>query len=302
MIVSPSGEGIGFSKVPREGMSSTEIYNFNLDQRVAFPPTAFGDTAFIGCDDASLYAMNMQTGRLRWRHTAGTAISRAPVALETDVYVTSTKEGLARLDRKTGEALWKFPVGRINLDANFEADRFLAANAHFVYATDHSGRLLILDRKRGHKLSMLDTSAYRVPVVNDVTDRLYLAANDGLILCLHDRNQVQPIRHRRILEELASPVLKRLNQNIIDPGSKEVTLREALAEMRKKYGVHFVVASRVFKEAKLPDPQDRRVTLPRTENKPLKDHLRRTLDQVDATYQVVDKSVLIIPAPPRKKE
>jgi hypothetical protein len=258
--------------------------------------------AYIGSDDAAVYAINISSGKLRWRHTAGTSIKRTPVALDNDLYITSDREGLARLDRASGEAQWKIPMGATALDANPDADRFLAANDRLVYATDGSGRLVILDRKRGVKLSMLDTTAFRVPVVNDNTDRLYLAANDGLIVCLHDKDQKEPIRHRKSVEDLYSPVMKRLAQLVVIPGGKESKLRDALAELRKVYNVNFVIVQKAFKEAELPDPEEIVVKIPRTENKPLQEHLERLLAQAKATYQVVEQSILIVPAKPKDRE
>jgi outer membrane protein assembly factor BamB len=301
LVLSRDGEGMGYPKVPREaGSSSVELYHFNLDGKIAVPGGEFGDTAYIGSDDASVYAINMRNGKLRWRHTAGTAITRKPVALEYDLYATSVREGLVRLDRATGDALWKVPAGRRLLEANEEADRFLAANDRFVYATDHSGRLLVLDRKRGTRLSMLDTTGFRVPIVNDTTDRLYLGANDGLIVCLHDRDQREPLRHRKSLEDLVSPVLKRLAQPVNERGGVDMTMREALVDLRKKYGLHFVTVMRAFKDADLPNPEERVVKIPRTDGKPLKDHLQRILSQANATYQVTDQTIFVIPA--REKE
>jgi hypothetical protein len=293
-VISPSGRALGFDKIPREG-GATERYALSTDGKISVPPTSFGETGYIGSDDAILYAINLTTGKLRWRHTAGTPITRSPAATGKDVYVTSDREGLARIDRESGDSMWRIPRGRTIADANPLADRFLAANDRFVYAADSSGRLLVLDYKRGVRLSMLDTRDFRVPVVNEVTDRLYLAANDGLIVCLHDRDQVEPIRHRKSLEDANSPVLKILETPITEIGAKEVTLREALDDLRKKYKIKIIVAERRFKNAKVDDPIDKKVTPPRSEKKTLKDHLQRLLKPLGATYEVDGQVILVVP-------
>src|SRR5262249_34651692 len=153
------------------------IYQFSTEGKVRVPQGQFGETAYIGSDDASLYAVNMNNGRLRWRYSAGSAITRQPIAMPGDVYVTSEREGMARPDRTSGDSVWRIPRGRAVVEANYDADRFLAANDRFVYAADRSNRLLVVDRKRGVKLSMLDTSAFHIPIVNELTDRVYLAGN-----------------------------------------------------------------------------------------------------------------------------
>jgi hypothetical protein len=204
---------------------------------------------------------------------------------------------LTRLDRESGEALWRIPRGRNILSANSEADRFLAANKKFVYATDTSGRLLVLDRKRGTRLSVLPTTDFRFPVINQLSDRLYLASNDGTVLCLHDRDQLKPIRHQYELELANSPVLKKLETKQTDPGAKEMTLREAVALLRVKYQLHFVIAERAFKAVGEANVQDRKVTIPRIENRPLKEMVEKTLAQADATSNKANR-----PAGPARGE
>ena len=294
-VISPSGKALGYPKIPRDPSATNEIYSLATDGKIRVPPGSFGETAYVGSDDAALYAINMNTGKLRWRHTAGTPITRTPATTAKDVYVTSEREGLARIDRESGDSMWSIPSGRSLTSANPQADRFLAANDRFVYASDSSGRLLVLDRKRGIRLSMLDTRAYRVPVVNEMTDRLYLAANDGLIVCLHDRDQVDPIRHQKALEDANSPVRKLLAGKITEPGGKEILFREALDDLRKKYKIKILVIDDAFKNAKVDNPNDKKVIPPRTDDKTLEDHLQRLFKQVGVTYQVFDQVVRVIP-------
>jgi outer membrane protein assembly factor BamB len=294
-LISPDGKVVGYSKVLREGFSSTEAYRFSTEGRIRVAPGQYGEIGYVGSDDSTVYAININNGKLRWRHTTGSAITRRPIALEKDLYVTSAREGLARIDRETGDALWRIPRGDVLVPANVDGDRFLAANERFVYATDGSGRLLVLDRKRGTRLSMLDTSDFRFPVINESTDRLYLASNDGLIVCLHDRDQPTPIRHRAALEVASAPVFKLLEEKVSEPGGKPVALRDMLASFRLKYKVRFVVAERAFKEAGNAAVMDTPINLPRIENRPLKEIVKQVLDQAKATYQVVEDTILVIP-------
>jgi outer membrane protein assembly factor BamB len=294
-VISPEGVAVGYSKVVREGVGSTEIYRFSMEGRVRVNPGQYGEVGYIGSDDAALYAINLNNGKLRWRHSTGSAVSRQPVALDKDVYVTSAREGLARIDRESGDSLWRLPRGRALVPANSDADRFLAANDRFVYASDPSGRLVVLDRKRGTRLSMLDTTSFRFPVVNDTTDRLYLVSNDGVILCLHDSDQVTPIRHRASLEQAGAPVLKLLEEKVSEPGGKSMTLREVLALLRTKYKLPYVVAERAFRQAGNANFLETVVTLPRMENRPLKDVLKAALEPAKATYEIVEDAILVIP-------
>lgn len=301
MVVGPSGRAFGFWKTAREGTTSHEAFRFDADGKVTVAPGHYGEMGYVGTDNGALYAINLTTGRQRWRHVAGTEISRRPVALEGDLFVTSKREGMARLDRATGDSLWRVPARGGATETNREADRFLAANSKYVYAFDESNRLLVLDRKRGARLSLLDTTGFRFPVVNEITDRLYLAANDGLIVCLRDREQLEPIRHKAKLEEASSPTRKILETKVSMPSGKPTALRDVLAQLNAKYKLRFVVAEQAFKQAGLANVQDRQISTPRADERPLKDQLQRILNLVKATYLLRDDTILIIPGKPEEK-
>ena len=93
-----------------------------------------------------------------------------------------------RLAWRGGDEVWR----------NSEGDRVHAVNPKFVYATDVSGRLLVLDRVRGRRLSRYNFRDFVFPVSNELTDRLYLAANSGLVICLHDRDYPTPLTMKKV--------------------------------------------------------------------------------------------------------
>lgn len=163
-------------------------YEFQADAPQSAPLAQYGTIAYMASQDFNVYAVDMLAGRIVWRFTGGGPILRQPIVMDEDIYVTPERIGLYRLDRATGEQRWRHP----------EAMRFLAANRKYVYAADRAGRLLVLDRERGTELVSFDpVRDYVVPIANEVTDRLYLAANDGLVVCLHDRDYVRPLDNRR---------------------------------------------------------------------------------------------------------
>ena len=91
-----------------------------------------------------------------------------------------TASVLRRLDRLSGREMW----------TNRDTSRFLAATTNYVYALNQVGKFHVLDGRRGTTLATYDLSGWAVPVPNDLTDRIYLAANDGQILCLRLRDSV----------------------------------------------------------------------------------------------------------------
>jgi outer membrane protein assembly factor BamB len=169
---------------------SSELYRFQSESRISAPLGQDGDTAFVAANDFVVAALDIPQGRLLWRFTADRLILRKPVVTDEDVFIAPQRVGLYRIIRErpadateASREAWR----------NLEADRFLARNRSFVYALDRCGKLVVLDRVRGTILSGLEMRDYVVAVPNDVTDRIYLAANDGLIICLHDRAYPQPL-------------------------------------------------------------------------------------------------------------
>jgi outer membrane protein assembly factor BamB len=299
-LVIPASEGtvIAFARLPREDGVPVEKYRFPLDGELRMAAGQFEEMVYLGAQDANLYALEVPNGKLVWRHTAGTPITRKPAVTEEDIYVVSARAGMTRLNRATGEPMWRIPrQGRI--EENYpDADRLIAVNPKYVYAADRSGRLLILDRRRGVPLSHYDTHDFVFPVSNDVTDRLYLAANNGLIVCLHDREYQAPIRHRRLEEDAVNPTKRLLAQPITDPGTPPMALHELLDRYRDKYGLNYRIAVRAYAMNMLESPEERPVQGPKAENRPLGDVLQEVLNKVNSTFQVIGDTVVIGPGAP----
>ena len=76
----------------------------------------------------------------------------------------------------------------------------LAVNPKYVYAMDGVGRLMVIDREDGRVWSRYDFRDFPVPVINELTDRIYLAAHDGLIICLHDRAYATPREMKALIK------------------------------------------------------------------------------------------------------
>jgi outer membrane protein assembly factor BamB len=153
------------------------------------------DIAYVASEDYSVYALDVVQGHVLWRFAAGGPVKRRPIPTANDVYVSAERAGLYRVDRKTGDAVW----------LNRQADRFLGANNKYVYAADPSGRLLILDLARGNVLaSFAGSRDFVVPISNGLTDRIFLASNDGLLVCIHDRDYPKPM-HLAPSEPAAAP-------------------------------------------------------------------------------------------------
>jgi outer membrane protein assembly factor BamB len=164
-------------------------YRFQATAPLSAPLGQHSDKAYVGSEDFSVSALDIFAGHMLWHFLGAGPIRQKPQVNDASVYIAPHRSGLYRLDRETGQVLWRNPG----------AESFRAANKKFVYATDASGRLLLLDRNRGTQLAVYDPARdFVVPISNEMTDRLYLASNDGLLLCLHDREYAVPLRMKTV--------------------------------------------------------------------------------------------------------
>ena len=155
-------------------------------------PVAFGKDALLGyfpLADGTLWAVDLTAGsgetpRIEWKANIGGVLNRKPIPVANGVYASGDHAGVAFVGLKSGEVEWK--------TENF-ADRFVAVNDEHAYVRDRRGFLLVYDKrkvdpitKRAEPLTKLDVANFTVPVSNDQTDRIFLASDNGLVICLRD--------------------------------------------------------------------------------------------------------------------
>jgi outer membrane protein assembly factor BamB len=164
--------------------TSQIMFEFKTYDTVSAGMGQYDELVYIPSDDNTVYALHTLTGQLHWRFLAGAPVTRTPQVTYKDVFISATRKGLSRVDRLTGRAIWHNP----------EADKFLAVNEKFVYATDRRNCLMILDYALGRTLTLFDVPDFVIPISNTLTDRIYLANHDGSIVCLHYRDNRTPYR------------------------------------------------------------------------------------------------------------
>ena len=164
------------------------------------PLVSSGNVALVGSADFFVYAFDMYRGSLMWRFAASGPVTRPMTINEVDLFVRADNRGLYRLDKYFGQSYWLSPEAEKFLavhyqrdrDGKFVLDREGKVLARYVYATDSQNRLLVLDGDRGTVLARFDTAAWQLPTTNGWTDRVYIANNDGQLMCLRPRDSRRP--------------------------------------------------------------------------------------------------------------
>lgn len=177
---------VALSKI--DGQRELEV---SLPADLSAAPAQAETTGYFPVGDGNMYAVDLLAGdklgglSQLWRANVGGIMNHSPLLTADAVFASGDDSGIARIERATGVITWK---------TDRAADRIIGANNEFVYARDRQGRFLVYDAKRAtdplnrytSPLAATSLPEFNVPVVNTVSDRVFLAADNGLIVCLRD--------------------------------------------------------------------------------------------------------------------
>src|SRR5205807_2462685 len=123
-------------------------------------------------EDFNFYSLNIRNGKAGWQFTSGVVVRKAPVLIDDEVYLFPERGSMYKLSAETGHVSWSLP----------RMSDFLAASTDRVYVIDHFNNLMILTRDHGQPVGMFPLNQYKKHVVNDRSDRIYLATEGGLVV------------------------------------------------------------------------------------------------------------------------
>jgi len=123
-------------------------WTFEAGGEVESTAAIAGGTVYVGSRDHNLYALDLATGKERFRYQAGGEIRSSPAVLDGVVYVGDEAGTFHAVDTRTGARRWTFATGgAVTSSANFavQGQRTFAlfgSYDNFLYAVDaSSGKL-----------------------------------------------------------------------------------------------------------------------------------------------------------------
>ncbi len=138
---------------------------------------------FASSNDGFVYAISDKSGDVLWRFSTGVPLVEPPVLVGETLYVATQPGGMYCVDAKSGAQKWWAPA----------VLQFVAKSRDRVYAVDKLSQLRVLDAANGSLLDTMSVVAQPIRLRNGDTDRVYLAAEGGLIQCLHEIELAEPI-------------------------------------------------------------------------------------------------------------
>jgi outer membrane protein assembly factor BamB len=143
-------------------------------------------TCYVGGTDYALYALDADTGALRWKYETGAVIETPAVAVGETVYQKTEQGGLLALnvkpvhrtekgevlgERRNGELRWRYPLG----------ERFVVKTKTRVYILGPGRELVGMDETSGTIKSRHSLSLFPYVLTNTGDDILYLIHPAGHI-------------------------------------------------------------------------------------------------------------------------
>ncbi|MDR0300735.1 MAG: PQQ-binding-like beta-propeller repeat protein [Treponema sp.] len=138
------GRGVSSSRIaPPLGLRwKIKLQNSDEKIRSLNPPVVIGDTIYFGSDDGNFYALDVESGYMRWVFKSGAEINSIPYADKDQVYFGSKDGKLYALSRETGQEVWNFQVqSQINSQVQRYGDYIIfVGDADAVYFLSPNGK------------------------------------------------------------------------------------------------------------------------------------------------------------------
>ncbi len=198
----PNGDNVLFASTNGilynvNSLTRDHIYLFETDNQLTAPLARYQDLVLLASEDFKLYAVNIKNGSEGWKHPflSGDKIRKAPIVIGDNVYLTPEHRGLFRLDAATGVEHW-FADG---------IDKVVAINPKYVYGVDRLNHLVKISQDTGEIEGRFALGPLLYHMTNALTDRIYLARKDGLVVCLRETDREFPHYHQRPDEQPLLP-------------------------------------------------------------------------------------------------
>ena len=173
------------------------------------PDPSFPDQTgniYMGSRDGYVYCVREKDGKQLWTFPCNEPIIEHLAAFsrelaerdakrkrqyERHLYVPTYQKGMFCLDAVKGEKLWQTP-GIV---------RFLARTNTRLYTVDNRNNLTVMDVQSGQVLGTMPLNNNKIQYLNEITDRIYIATENGMIQCLAQIDQDKPIYFRQNPEQ-----------------------------------------------------------------------------------------------------
>lgn len=147
---------------------------------------ASGGRFFFGSVGGRVYGIRAtRNGEVLWNQSLGEPFYKPPFISGDQLLINSGFGNLHNLSVQTGEPLWERPARGVD-------EVFAHVGSHFV-GRDRDHHLILIDAQSGAVTQTLRDVSVEYVVVNQETNRFYLAGNGGTLQCLRPIDSELPV-------------------------------------------------------------------------------------------------------------
>lgn len=140
---------------------------------------------FLASEDFNVFCVDKITGSIRWHFIAGLPIRVQPRVVNDDVFVFPARGGMNCLSRISGRRKYWRP--------NYVD--YVGATRQLLFVSDRVNNLVVLSRRDGALIGSLPYRGFKFRYGNELTDRIYMATQTGLVVCIREIGQEFPTFH-----------------------------------------------------------------------------------------------------------
>lgn len=187
-VVSWATEGGFLSVAPADNMNKI-LFRLKAGSAINAPATSKGNLMFVASHDGFLYTFDKTRGHMVWSSSIGEHCSLSPYPIGDYLFVVTEENHLFKFDARNGVTApgWEKYLNGIRQVVGASRDR--------LYVQTTTDQILALDLETGSKLGTLGGSRGLEPIVNYITDRIYLVSGSGVIECLRETASTTPFIH-----------------------------------------------------------------------------------------------------------
>lgn len=210
VVAWPSDRGelnVAFDSMDRQQVSYRVVPKKKIASTAAFQEPYM----FATSTDGSIYCLKENNGQIIWDLPTGVPISNSPVPIGKYVYFINDSHVLNQVEIETGIPMWE----------HRGINKVICASSKRLYCLNRQDQLVALDLKTGGYIGTLTSSPVEFVYQNNMTDRLIVGNNRGLIQCLREADQVDPIYHLQPEEGEASKAEAKKDTTQQQPGKQQ---------------------------------------------------------------------------------
>jgi len=175
---------------------------FETGHRVWATPLIVSDLVYIGSMDRRLYALDLSDGEVRWVFYAEGAFASRPVLRDDTLYIGAFDDRLYAVDALMGTERWRFPGENWFWGGPAVYD-------HTIYAADVNGNVYAVDAKTGEQIwhKPLDVPVRAGPTLTGDGSRLFVGGQNGTLYALDTADGFMPWSRESEGQALSTPVV-----------------------------------------------------------------------------------------------